>query len=54
MNYYLKGQGQCEGHGQGQEKVKVEVKFKVRVIVPGTGIRFPENLVKIRQVGASE
>ena len=33
--------------------IKVKVKVMVRVMVPGTQIRFPENLVKIRQAGAS-
>ena len=35
-------------------KVKVEVKVKVSFMVLGTGKRFPENLVKIGQAGASE
>ena len=35
-------------------KVKVLVKVKVIVMVIGTPIRFPENLVKIGQGGASE
>ena len=35
-------------------KVKVEVKVKVRFIVLVTGIRSPENLVKISQARASE
>ena len=36
------------------EKVKVQVKVKVIVMVFGTPFRFPENLVKIGQRGASE
>ena len=35
-------------------KVKVIVYVEVMVIVLGTKIRFLENLVKIRQAGASE
>ena len=35
-------------------KVNFNVKVKVRVIVLGTHIRFPENLVKIGQALASE
>ena len=35
-------------------KVKVNAQIKVMVMVPGSQIRFPENLVKIRQAGASE
>ena len=35
-------------------KVKVKVNVKVMVMVVDTQIRFPENLVKIRQAGASE
>ena len=35
-------------------KTKVNVKVKGMVIVYGTQIRSPENLVKIRQAGASE
>ena len=35
-------------------KVKVQVKVKVTVMVVGTPIRFPENMVKIGQGGASE
>ena len=42
----------------GQIMVKVKVKFnfkvKIMVVVLGTQIRFPEDLVKIRKVGASE
>ena len=34
--------------------VKIKVKVKVRVMVLGTQIRFPENLVKIQQAGASQ
>ena len=33
-------------------KVKVKVKIKVMLMVLGTQIRFPGNLVKIRQAGA--
>ena len=35
-------------------KVNVKVKVKLMVMVLGTQIRFPENLVKIGQAGASE
>ena len=35
-------------------RIKVKVKGKVLVMVLGPQIRFPENLVKIRQAGASE
>ena len=35
-------------------KVKVKVKVMVTVIVLGTQIRLPENLVKSREAGASE
>ena len=34
--------------------VKVKVKVEVEVMVLGTQIRFPENLVKIRQAEASQ
>ena len=37
-----------------QVKVKFKVKVKVFVVVLGTEVRFPENLVKIRQAGASK
>ena len=37
-----------------QVKVKGMIKVRVRVIALGTHIRFPENLVKIRQAGVSE
>ena len=39
-----------------KDQVKVKLKFTVKVMVMifGTQIRFPENLVKIRQAWASE
>ena len=34
--------------------IKVKVKVNVRAMGLGTHIRFPENLVKIQQAGASQ
>ena len=39
--------------GKVKVKVKIKIKVKVMVMVLGTQIRFPENLVRIRQAGAS-